>query len=105
MFQYRVFNVSPSGRRYILRERLGVFHVALAPRAEAPLTRLVRGGPADVGPCRFYDPATGWTFAICIERARCSLEEALESLQETDSEPVDRVAIAASERYPFSHGS
>jgi hypothetical protein len=80
-----VFDVSASGRRLALREREGVFHVAVRPAKclrEVPIDAEYLCEAARPGRGVLRDAGTGVPLEVDFERVACNLHLALDGLQE-----------------------
>jgi hypothetical protein len=85
MVQLRVFDISASGSRFILRERAGSFHVAVnrnACRYPVRLSEIVACHRAALGPDTLRSLESGQACAVDFAAVDCSLADALQHLQE-----------------------
>lgn len=85
MVQLRIFDISHSGRRIVLRECAGTFHVvANRGTCQCPVgvSELVACSRATRGPHTVRSLESGRSFAANFETVDCNLIEALQRLQE-----------------------
>lgn len=84
MLHLRVFDISHSGQRVVLRERADTFHVAaIRGPCQCPVCvgELVCSSSAGRGPHSLRSLDSGRSFTANFESVDCSLGEALHSLQ------------------------
>jgi hypothetical protein len=82
MRHFRVFDISASGHRIVLREDDDTFHVASLTDDTPAIDGWVESEHGGLGPMTLVDSTTGRSFDAELESVDCSLKSAIGRLQE-----------------------